>query len=86
MSATTINDGGPAFPCGRDVTLDQFAPSTGMELRDYFASKAMQGLLARGIHYQTEAGRQHRGGLEELDIAGHAYLMADAMLLARSKS
>ena len=78
-----INDGGPAFPVPNDANVND---QEGMTLRDYFASKAMQGLLARGIHYQTEAWRQHRGGLEELDIAGHAYLMADAMLLARSKS
>lgn len=55
----------------------------GISARDYFAAKAMQGLLARGIHYQTEGGRSHKNGLEECDIAGHSYAMADAMLAAR---
>lgn len=76
--------GGPAFPVTRDVEAQNDAWG-GMALRDYFAAKAMQGLLARGIHYQTEGGRSHKSGLEECDIAGHAYAMADAMLLARRK-
>lgn len=62
----------PAFPCGRDVTLDQFAPSAGMTLRDYFAAKAMS---------------DSYGQLSRLDqfkqCAKAAYEMADAMMEAR---
>jgi len=42
---------------------------TGMTLRDYFAAKAMQGILFEG--------------LEERETAKNAYAMADAMLKAR---
>ncbi len=41
----------------------------GMTLRDYFAAKAMQGILFEG--------------LEPEETAKHAYAMADAMLKAR---
>lgn len=62
----------PAFPCGRDVTLDQFAPSSGMTLRDYFAAKAMQAMCEEVSRY------------DQFDsCAKDAYKMADAMLEAR---
>lgn len=41
----------------------------GMDLRDYFAAKAMQGILFEG--------------LDESETAKNAYAMADAMLKAR---
>lgn len=54
----SINDGGPAFPVSTMVGErtagygHQDGPATyqfgGMTLRDYFAAKAMQGLLAEG--------------------------------------
>ncbi|MEN9885738.1 MAG: hypothetical protein RL758_316 [Pseudomonadota bacterium] len=62
------NTGGPAFP---DWLQD------GMTLRDYFAAKAMQGLLA-----------QFQGCANGCDPAHHAkwsYEMADAMIAARSQ-
>jgi hypothetical protein len=58
-----MNNGGPAFPTG---TAYQ-----GMSLRDYFAAKAMQGILYEG--------------LDPEETAQHAYEMADAMLKARKK-
>lgn len=73
-----INTGGPAFPVS---TADSSAghqdgPNTwqfpGMLLRDYFAAKAMQGLL---IH-------AHKDFVME-EFAEMAYEMADAMLKAR---
>ena len=67
----TIDNGGPAFPL-QSIGPD-FAPGyAGMTLRDYFAAKAMQGMLA-----DSEAG----GSVE--DFARNAYAMADAMLAAR---
>lgn len=93
------NNGGPAFPGGLEGKVELAggrydgahvpayrAKHEGMSLRDYFAAKALQGLLARGIHYQTEARRSTFQGLEEVDIAGHAYAMADAMLKARESN
>jgi hypothetical protein len=47
----------------------------GMTLRDYFAAKAMQGDLIGGLH-QDDFGV----------TAKRAYIMADEMLEARSKS
>lgn len=60
--------GGPAFP-GVDH-LGEVYP--GMTLRDYFAAKAMQGLLSDRT---IQASRN--------EFAGEAYSMADAMLEAR---
>lgn len=64
---TPINDGGPAFP----VPYEFMGP--GMSLRDYFAAKAMQGMLA-----DPEV-------IPNIGTATTAYEMADAMLRARSK-
>ena len=63
--------GGPAFPTLADNghTTNQ----DGMTLRDYFAAKAMQGMLAAAENYQT------------IQLADYAYSVADAMLKERSK-
>ena len=55
--------GGPAFPC------------PGMTLRDYFAAKAMEGLISG-----TSLWRESDGDSE---IAECAYAIADAMLKVR---
>jgi hypothetical protein len=66
------NTGGPAFP----VPLDAFDDREGMTLRDYFAAKAMQGILA-GTHPIVKE-------TEPLPtVARVAYAQADAMLKAR---
>ena len=64
-----MKDGGPAFPT-------QVASYEGMTLRDYFAAKAMQGLLI-GI----ESGKEHQAAL----IPKIAYDMADVMLKEREQ-
>jgi alcohol dehydrogenase YqhD (iron-dependent ADH family) len=47
-----------------------------MSLRDYFATKAMQGLLA--------AGRDAQYGCDDMErLAASSYSIADAMLKAR---
>lgn len=51
-------------------------PNVGMTLRDYFAAKAMQGLLANP--------ETNRNWLEH-DNARYAYRQADAMLKARGE-
>ena len=64
-----INDGGPAFPLkGPLLTSD----CLGMSLRDYFAAKAMQSLVALDRTAATMT-------------AEYAYAMADAMLAARGR-
>ena len=47
---------------------------TGMTLRDYFAAKALQGLLASEVNAPLRT------------FAVQAYLMADAMMEARNES
>ena len=47
---------------------------TGMTLRDYFAAKALQGMLASGNLPKT---------MPDADLAECAYALADAMLKAR---
>ena len=63
------NTGGPAFPSSFVMELNQ-----GLTIRDYFAAKAMQGLIERGF---TEFGNR------ESSYANLAYTYADAMLKAR---
>jgi hypothetical protein len=67
--------GGSAFPMHwstKEANINVVLENKGMTLRDYFAAKAMQGLLA--------------GTLKSSDlslIARDCYQMADAMLKAR---
>jgi hypothetical protein len=67
---TNKPDGGPAFPVPAHAFQDG---RMGMSLRDYFASLAMQGVLASDID----------APLDKLVAA--AYEMADAMLAEREK-
>ena len=66
------NTGGPAFPAHH---FDLAEGEHGMTLRDYFAAKAMQGMLSgKLINTKTAV------------IAQDCYAMADAMLKAREAS
>lgn len=67
-------NGGPAFPLPEAAHPGAFPPDVakGMTLRDYFAAKAMQGLLANSEVQATHA-----------EFAAESYKMADAMLKAR---
>jgi hypothetical protein len=48
---------------------------SGMDLRDYFAAKAMQGIVDSSVE----------AGLETTQIADSAYRIADAMMKARTE-
>jgi hypothetical protein len=63
----------PAFPIVVDYG-DGVKYQTGMTLRDYFAAKAMQGMLSEnsGIRYPTD------------ELVDFAYKVADAMMKART--
>lgn len=81
------NNGGPAFPTDNEK---QTGPNTwhhsGMSLRDYFAAKAMQALIAQNsaeICELTPEGRLIRPS--SVAIPPLAYKYADAMLEAREK-
>ena len=75
-----VNTGGPAFPSG---LIDPSTPEdavqslhNGMTLRDYFAAKAMQAIIARADDRFTTT----------VDfVGGKSYQYADAMLRARQK-
>lgn len=68
------NTGGAAFPTTDFTHAGQIIPGAeGMSLRDYFAAKAMQGMVCKlddGMSYEQ--------------IAEDAHVMADAMLKARA--
>ena len=72
---SNTNTGGPAFPDGSTNEWGN-AYNGGMTLRDYFAAKAMQGLMGRAW-----------GELPPEELfktwATSAYAVADAMLKAR---
>jgi hypothetical protein len=72
---SNTNTGGPAFPSG---LIDPSTPEdavqslhNGMTIRDYFAAKALQGLIAGDRNYPKEK------------FATIAYAVADEMLKAR---
>lgn len=70
--------GGPAFPCA-DREGSHYK---GMSLRDYFAAKAIQGMLAGNVPF-ADVGYEPKVKatiMEHQAIA--AYKMADAMLKA----
>lgn len=84
------NNGGAAFPGEHSIRFGQTNDcNEGMTLRDYFAAKAMQGLISEplqdgGTWLVTHiVGRENlsRGVTRNLAIA--AYQIADAMLAAR---
>lgn len=65
------DDGGPAFPIWNDSDFP------GATLRDYFAVKAMQGMVSSSAY--------ESGDWEQGSIAEQAYQMADAMIAERNK-
>jgi hypothetical protein len=67
------NNGGPAFPTTKESHL--MICSEGMTLRDYFAAKAMQGMLEMAEYRDLTSEGYARG----------AYRVADAMLAEREK-
>jgi len=79
----TIDEGGPAFPVsihpghgyGPVASVEQ-----GMTLRDYFAAKAINAILAFQYH-----GSEINTCITVDQIAKSAYAIADAMLKAREQ-
>ena len=71
-----IETGGSAFPANH---FDMVEGEHGITLRDYFAAKAMQGLLAHPSC--RPVGKNH----EQVTnfVVDESYAMADAMLEAR---
>ena len=91
----TTHTGGPAFP-GLHPSKECQYNDPGMTLRDYFAAKAMLGLMAmeRAEEYVDENGDEMNdevaGNTGTLFVhtdflAQEAYMIADMMLKARKK-
>lgn len=76
-----INTGGPAFPL-QSIGPEFPAGYSGMTLRDYFAAKAMQGLLANP-KLQEEILKH--GGARGGWIEKSSYAFADSMLIAKEE-
>lgn len=66
----------PAFPAEGGSNSGLYA-IPGMSLRDYFAARAMQTMIAGQINRYAEPGCDEH-------CAQHAYRFADAMLVARA--
>jgi hypothetical protein len=75
-----IKDGGCAFPYSNLQARQAGEPIFGMSLRDYFAAKALQGILMHEFNpdYEDET-------YINLWYSEKAYDIADAMIKARNK-
>jgi hypothetical protein len=79
---TDKQTGEPAFPLHNHGAQTLGLHVTGMTLRDYFAAKAMQAIIAGNI---TGQKIEDRSWLEADQWAPHiSYEIADAMLRARN--
>ena len=81
--------GGSAFPRpfsqkGNFSDSGHYPKQDGMTLRDYFAAKAMQAVIAEGC-YDYEEGGTETAVARARFAARDAYLFADAMLAERNK-
>ncbi|ELI9034594.1 hypothetical protein [Morganella morganii] len=77
----TDKTGGSAFPMLGSVAYNSdWDIDPGMTLRDYFAAKAMQGIITTAAAPILTS----LAGLDD-DIAKTSYELADAMLRAREK-
>lgn len=88
--SNTKNTGGPAFPGNGEQFVDGphgwqpqgaygMQGAEGMTLRDYFAAKAMQGMVANGTTIDIDGAYLFEAR------ATTAYVIADAMLKAREQ-
>jgi hypothetical protein len=81
------DDGGSAFPVGKNYLIVDGKP--GISLRDYFAAKALQAIVAQhrlnacGDFVAGDGLLQHPAAPEYAAIT--AYRFADAMLFERVK-
>lgn len=73
-------DGGAAFPSKFKDVLGVEHIFLGMSLRDYFAAKAMQGIIATGKPLTIDGMRTDTEGISKI-----AYNIADKMLTVREE-
>lgn len=81
-----LEEGGPVFPHldSDGMTAEGWA---GMSIRDYYAGKAMAGLLANpgGPFQRCDISGWTMVNCDHAHIAAECYRMADAMLEARKR-
>lgn len=72
----------------RDGTYKRILATGGMSLRDYFAGQALAGLTNVAFTYFTGAVDGNKDGARKFsaEIGQTAYMVADAMLVERSKT
>jgi hypothetical protein len=76
--------GGPAFPTDEYFDETLCGQTTGMSLRDYFASHALAGLLSDHKGYVASMDVARNAGINTADqISAECYELADAMIEAR---
>lgn len=85
-----IKTGGPAFPTmTQDIDCDGHAYSYmvgGITMRDYFAARAMHGMLANiDLYHASISVAAQDGKLPAESISESAYEIADAMIAARGE-
>lgn len=97
MAETVKNDGGSAFPGITHIeapqTINHMTPKWsrvksdgGMSLRDWFAGRALSGLLSDGETIGIMGKAASEAGKSRVPyMASAAYEIADAMLAERSK-
>ena len=94
IGVAEMKDGGPAFPHmakahyqGMGGLIAEQITEGGMSLRDYFAAKALSGLIPTMFHYnfEEEEGIANAAKARFPFAAQAAYELADAMLAEREK-
>jgi hypothetical protein len=83
-----MKDGGPAFPVPAELCQDlTVQEQRGMTLRDYFAAKAMQSVLADAQIPGADADPLPPEAAHWLGVVAKvSYRVADAMIQERSKT
>ena len=79
---STKNTGGAAFPIPKDRDIS-YSHKNGMTLRDYFAAKALEGLISK-MAFELHADHEKAKEVHKY-LARSAYSYADAMLAEREK-
>ena len=72
------DNGGPAFPC--QYQGDTHSDASGLSMRDYFAAKALMGMLSN-----EECNPFHQFDFNAKVWSKKSYELADAMLEARKQ-
>lgn len=81
----TKQNGGQAFPKAGYAPVGN-GSNDGMTLRDYFAAKALQAIIANDqLACRIERDPQNKGLILGKVIAREAYALADNMLAERAK-